>query len=507
MTASPTPAPERSAPLIDPTAEARRVAGLVIKSLTDLGYAWQTQVGDVVQVRFDSIGLADLLGATWAICEVDTLRLPRRVTARDLTKPETLHHLATVCGHPVRCLNSTGVTYCIQLTPARRAAPPRLPRQVLLDLDQAPAPSHPGELLVPLGVGYAGPLWRPLSSLGHTLITGASGSGKSNWLHAALAALLTTARPEALRLALVDPKVSEFAAWAQSPHLWRIPTVPGGVAHDEQQAVVLLTALIDEMDRRGQLLAGALARDLAGYNRRAANPLPYLLIVIDEVLDVLLAAGGERSDLARALTRLAVKGRSNGILLWIASQHARFDLLPRAVGLNLASRLVFRVQDANAATLAGCPGAERIPRERPGRFLARLDAEPIPVQAYHVDDEQLRHIAQGLGAPTAPAPLVPPEQAALVRYALEHLDGCFIVGKLAAAFAGEWTHYRIAALARTWEARGWLSKPAHATDARRVMGELLGEYGVGSMEHQRLAQGVGLNKTTGASRPLTETRP
>ncbi len=490
MTASPSKLaehPAASPPLIDPATEARRVAGLVIKSLTDLGYAWQTQVGDVVQVRFDSIGLADLLGATWAICEVDTLRLPRRVTARDLTKPETLHHLATVCGHPVRCLNSTGVTYCIQLTPTHRAPPPRLPRQVPLDLDQAPA--QPGELLVPLGAGYAGPLWRPLPTLGHTLITGASGSGKSNWLHAALAALLTTARPEALRLALVDPKVSEFAAWAQTPHLWRIPAVPGGVAHDEQQAVVLLTALIDEMDRRGQLLAGALARDLAGYNRRAAQPLPYLLIVIDEVLDVLLAAGGERSDLARALTRLAVKGRSNGILLWIASQHARFDLLPRAVGLNLASRLVFRVQDAHAATLAGCPGAERIARDRPGRFLARLDADPVPVQAYHVDDEQLRQIAQGLGAPTAPAPLVPPDQAALVRYAIEHLDGCFIVGKLAAAFAGEWTHYRIAALARTWEARGWLSKPAHATDARRVRGELLREYGVGSREY-----GVGSRK-------------
>ena len=474
-------AQDLSPPLIDPAAEARRVAGLVIKSLTDLGYAWQTQIGDVVQVRFDSIGLADLLGATWAICEVDTLRLPRRVTARDLTKPETLHHLATVCGHPVRCLNSTGVTYCIQLTPTHRPPPPRLPRQVLLDLDQAPDQS--GELLVPLGVGYGGPLWRPLPGLGHTLITGASGSGKSNWLHAALAALLTTVGPESLRLALIDPKVSEFAAWAHAPHLWRTPAVPDGIAHDEQQAVVLLTALIDEMDRRGQLLAGALARDLAGYNRRAVQPLPYLLIVIDEVLDVLLAAGGERSDLARALTRLAVKGRSNGILLWIASQHARFDLLPRAVGLNLASRLVFRVQDANAATLAGCPGAERISRERPGRFLARLDAEPVPVQAYHVDDEQLRQIAQGLGAPTTPAPLVPPDQAALVRYAIEHLDGCFIVGKLAAAFTGEWTHYRIAALARTWEARGWLSKPAHATDARRVVGELLQNCGVGSTEY------------------------
>lgn len=450
--------------MIDSSQEARRAAGLVIKSLTDLGYSWQTQVGDVVTVRFTSIAIADLLNATWAICEVDTLRLPRKVTARDLTKTETLHHLATVVGHPVRCLNSTGVTYCIQLTPTPQPVRPRLPRQVPLDVDAATPGAEAAQLAVPVGVAINGPVWRPLASLGHTLITGASGSGKSNWIHAALAALLTRHGRDQLQIALVDPKTSEFAAWAQAPHLyWRVAT-------DETQAVNLLDAVIGEMDHRGELLRGAMCRDLSAYNKRAANPLPYMLVIIDEVVDLLLAAGGEKSDLAKALTRLAVKGRSNGILLWIASQHSRFDLLPRTVGLNLASRLAFRVQDKSAANLAGCPGAQDISRNTPGRFIANLDGEGTMLQAYFVSDDALLAIAGGLGA-TATNGGLSDGEVALVQYAIEALDGRFIRDRLASEVPG-WSRHRVGKLAETWERRHWLTAPASPVEPRMVTAEL-----------------------------------
>jgi DNA segregation ATPase FtsK/SpoIIIE-like protein len=317
---------------------------------------------------------------------------------------------------------------------------------------------------VPIGIGSQGEVWCALTTLGHTLIAGTTGSGKSTWVHAALAALLLHNGPAQLQLALVDPKRSEFAVWAGVPQLVE------GVAHDEATAGALLARLVAELDRRSELLAGALARDLARYNGRAAESLPYLLLVIDEVLDLLLTAG-ERSALSKDLTRLVVKGRAAGIFVWVASQHARFDLLPRAVNVNLGSRLVFRVADDAAARLAGCPGAQQIPRTRPGRMLARLEGEPVPVQGYHVDEATMQQVAARLREP-GPSARLSAAELALVRYAIEQLDGCFIVGKLAAAFAGEWTHYRIATLARTWEARGWLSKPAHATDPRRVTAEL-----------------------------------
>lgn len=449
--------------MLDPALEATKSATLVIKALTDLGYAWETKIGEVVSVRFESIALAELLGATWAICEVDTLRLPRRVTVRDLVKPETIHHLAGVCGHPVRCLNSTGVTYCIQLTPRIPPPRPRLPRQVPLDLEQALRGADPARLPVPVGVSVTGPVWRPLVELGHTLITGASGSGKSNWIHAALASLLTRCTREQLQVALVDPKTSEFAAWAHAPQLY------GDVAINEDEAVSLLDMIIGEMDRRGEMLRGALVRDLAAYNR-LGQPLPYMIVIIDEVVDLLLAAGGEKSPLAKALTRLAVKGRSNGIVLWIASQHSRFDLLPRTVGLNLASRLVFRVQDASAANLAGCPGAHEIARSCPGRFIANLDGDNQQLQAYHVSDEQLLAITSGLGTP---AGKISADEAQLVRYAVDELNGGFIVNKLASRFAGQWTNHRIRTVAERWEQRGWLTTPASVVEPRRVTPALL----------------------------------
>ena len=450
--------------MIDSVTDAKRAAGLVVKSLTDLGYAWQTQAGDQVTVRFNSVAVADLLGATWAICEVDTLRLPRRVTARDLTKPETIHHLATVVGHPVRCLNSTGVTYCIQLTPPLQPARPRLPRQARLDLALALRGSDQAQLPVPIGVSVNGPVWRPLVTLGHTLIAGASGSGKSNWIHVALAALLTRATRDQVQVALVDPKTAEFAVWSRAPHLY------GHVAVDEQQAVGLLDKVIGEMDRRGEMLRGALVRDLAAYNQQAAQPLPYVVVVIDEVVDLLLAGGGEKSPLGKAMMRIAVKGRSTGIILWIASQHSRFDLLPRSIALNLGSRLVFRVQDAAAAHLAGGPGAHEIARNCPGRFIANLDGKAEQMQAYHVSDEDLLAITSEMrGADGA----VSAEEAALVRYAVAELGGGFVVNKLAARFAGQWTHHRIRTLAELWERRGWLTTPASVVEPRRVTPALM----------------------------------
>lgn len=447
-------------PLFDPATEAQRCGELILKCLSDLGHVWQAADGSVVEVRFSR---AELVGS-WAVFQVDVLRLPRKVTAGDLTREAVIHHLGTVVGRPVRCLNSSGISYLVNLAPP--AAPPRLPSRAPLDLDAAPAQP----LMVPLGVTAEGPLWRALPALGHTLVAGASGSGKSTLLHAALASVLSRSAPSAVQVALVDPKRSEFSVWEGAPHLVR------PVAYDEESATALIEVLVAQMDARGDLLAQALARDLAGYNRRAVEPLPVIWLVIDEVLDLLLTAG-EKSDLARGLTRLAVKGRSAGIVVWVASQHARFDLLPRAVNVNLGSRLVFRVADEAAARLAGCPGAQAIARGRPGRYLARLDGAPLAVQSYYVPEAQLVTLAQGLRAKAtgvdASGGRLAPGERDLVAYAVKELDGQFISNRLAAAVEG-WTGYQVKQLAKKWERLGLLTAPRHATDARRVTEELRG---------------------------------
>lgn len=447
---------------IDPAAETRRVAELIVKSLTDLGYAYQTQMGELVRVRFSTVGYGDMLGGTWAICEVDTLRLPRRVTARDLVKPETLHHVSTVCGHQVVVLNSVGVTYCARLTPAPR--PARLPSRVDLDLSLRPD----GTLLVPVGLSTDGHVWRALPKIGHALIAGASGSGKSTWLQCAIAGLVTGSGTDQLRLALVDPKRVEFAAWAGVPHLW------GTVAHDVDDAERLIAGLLHEIDRRAELLAGALVRDLASYNRQSLAPLPYILLIVDEALDLALQAG-DRSTLVRDLARLASKGRACGLFIWLAAQHPKADVLPRVVTLNLSTRVIFRVLDEAAARVAGCPGAERIRVDRPGRCLVRFDGSPAMIQGYNLADEALAAVAGTQAGAMTPA--ISDAERRLIAYAVEHLDGCFAVGKLTAADLG-WTNHGIKRLAQRWELLGWLSAPRHATDARRVTPELLRLAGI-----------------------------
>lgn len=454
------------APAAELTREAQRCGELILKCLSDLGHVWQCKDGSLVEVRFSA---AELVGP-FAVFEVDVLRLPRKVRANDLTSSMLVHHLATVVGRPVRCVNSTGISYVVNLAPAAppARAPARLPTRVPLDLDAAPV----GALMAPLGVTGDGALWRPLPALGHTLVAGATGSGKSTLLHAALAAVLSKTSPGELGLALVDPKRSEFAVWGQAPHL------VGPVAHDEESATALVMQLVAQMEDRGELLARMLARDVVGYNRRAREPLPMIWVVVDEILDLLLTAG-EKSELARGLTKLAVRGRSAGILLWVASQHARFDLLPRAVNVNLQSRLVFRVADEAAARLAGCPGAQAIAQGRPGRYLARVDGKVQPVQGFYVPDEQMLAIARGLvGAPAASGGELTEAERALVVYAVERLDGRFISNQLAEAFDGRWTGYQVKQLAQKWERLGLLTRPRHATDARRVGERLLRMAGV-----------------------------
>jgi energy-coupling factor transporter ATP-binding protein EcfA2 len=444
---------------IDPKAETVRVATLVVKALTDVGQAYRRDDGTWQTIRFRTTGYGEITGGGLvAVLEVDTQRLPKRVTARDLVKPEMLHHLSTVCGHPVRCLNSVGVTYVVGLTPPPAA--PRLPSRVPLDLDHQPA----GDLPVPIGVGRDGAVWIELRALGHTLVTGTSGSGKSSWIHAALAGLLSSTDRTRLQVALIDPKRSEFAAWAGVPQLY------GQIATDDTSSAKLLDMLVGEMERRGDLLAGALARDLASYNKRAAAPLPYMLVVIDEVLDLLL--GGNKA-IETSLVRLAAKGRSAGILVWIATQHARYDLLPRPVALNLSTRLVFRVQDAKAAELAGCPGAQSIPRIRPGRMLARLDGEPQVMQGYYVDDAMLQTMVAALGAvPPKAKPELDELEIRMVRYAVATLDGRFVINALAAQFGSEATHHRIQTLGKRLERRGLLAPPEGPNFGRRVTPEL-----------------------------------
>jgi len=434
------------------TGEVERAGYAILRGLDRLGFTHVNQDGAVFSVRFDKV---HLYGANWAAFHLDAERL-WHFSVADLAKPSVLAQLAAVTRKPVRSFDDGGLSFVVELQAKPKV---RLPDRVALDLGQRPD----GALMVPVGVGRAGPEWRSLPELGHALIVGTTGSGKSTWIHSALAALVTGAGPDRLRLALIDPKRSEFTAWAGVPHLM------ADIAHTEQQATALLSDLVAEIDRRGDLLAGALCRDISAYNRNSADPLPYILCAIDECLDLVLGSGKE---LAGYLKTIAIRGRSAGVILWAATQHAAaITGMPRVVNTNLTARLVFRVADRSASDVAGCPGAEGIARDKPGRLLAKIDGKPQELQAYHLPDADLARVAGSVATPKPAGPTLTTTEADLVTWAIAGNGGYLGLGDMRARGLGNKASRR---LAEQWELRGWLVKDPAAGNRRKVGGELLG---------------------------------
>lgn len=442
------------------TTEAERVYGLLAGEL-QRRFTYKAQDGHEQTVSFTSANVTS--DGAYLLLELDTRRIPKRYTVGDLDSPEILHHLGSVVGHPVQKLNTTGLTYAVRLTPKERRA--QLPTRWELDASTRPA----GSLLwIPLGMGHNGTHWAQLPTLGHVLVSGCTGSGKSTWLQAALCALLATESPTALQVGLIDAKTVELAPWRNAPHVI-------GFASNGAAATELAERVLQMCEDRAALLEAGLHRSIDAYNKRASEPLPYILVIVDELFDC-VAEGGDR--LSQALARITSKGRALGVYLWASCQYPRWDTLDRRMSVNMASRLTFRVVDSKAALLSGCPGAERIPIDRPGRYMAAIGGQRVTLQAPYIADRTLRGVIHSLGAPTS-RPALPEDEQRLASLILEQLEGVFVVNTVyeltgpqsAGGFSRRW----LKDTATAWERRGYLSTdntdPMHprriATDALR----------------------------------------
>lgn len=454
----------------DPRADVQRAAERIRDALTRLGYCYETKSGALIEVSYRELSL---VGDRYGLLEVDVQRLPPRVRIDKLSHRETLHHLTAVVGRPVRKLNTTGLTYCVELRPRPRR---RLPHRVPLDLDARP----PGPYMIPIGHGTDGPVWRSLLETSHMLVGGESRSGKSTWLNALLVALLATHDPGELRLALVDPKGVEFTAYDGLPHLVR------PVAVTPPTATAVTGWLVTEMDRRRDLFASVFARSLETYNaraRRTGDPaLPLILVAIDEVTDIALQCG-LRSAFYKNLIRLASKGAAFGLVLVLATQNPKAEVLSTLIRGNLSTRIAFRVSSAeHARTILGCGGAQDLPRTIRGRMLARLDQGTTPLQGYYVSDEAIhaltrRWVQQG-------APAFSAIERELVQHSLDALDGGFPIGKLYNAFRGRVSRRQLLKLGQRWEAAGYLTAPpANAPTTPRRVTEALARALRGAPSH------------------------
>ena len=428
--------------------QARRTFRLLRQTLINRGLYQPCQDGTIREVEW--LGWTPWPDERAYVFVLDTARLP--VSIEKLTDERVIHQVSTTLGgRRVHVTNHRGVAWLVAMDLPPLAEPKArrtLPRRVDLDLHVIPE----GRFMVPLGLGHDGPAWRPLADLDCILVGGVRGYGKTTFLFGLLAALLTRHGPGELQAAIVDPKGFDFALFDGIPHLW------AGRATDADEAARLLADLVAEMEDRGEQFARLGVRSLDAFNAAAPEPLPLLLVVVDEVTDLVLGAGRQAAALQQPLIRLISKGRAAGIVVVVATQNPKSDVFDTLARGNFRTRIAFPVPEAGMSrTILGRSGAEQLP-DVPGRMLALIEGqgrEPVELQGYHLDDETIRAIAAGL-ADREYSPLTRLEEE-LVHYAVEELDGAFNVDRLAEQFQGRMSRNRLKRLARSWERRGWLT--------------------------------------------------
>ncbi len=232
------------------------------------------------------------------------------------------------------------------------------------------------------------PMMADLATMPHLLIAGATNSGKSVCLNSMIASLLFRARPDEVKLLLIDPKRVELSLFEGIPHL------AAPVAHDAKEAAGLLRWAIREMELRYSQFADLGVRNIAGWNERARGDpdmerLYYLVIVIDELADLMMQAA---TEFETSICRLAQLARATGIHLVVATQRPSVNVITGTIKANIASRIAFAVaSQVDSRTILDINGAERLVGSGDMLYLP-LDAptgKPIRIQGAYISERDI----------------------------------------------------------------------------------------------------------------------
>jgi S-DNA-T family DNA segregation ATPase FtsK/SpoIIIE len=253
----------------------------------------------------------------------------------------------------------------------------------------------------------------------HLLIAGSTGSGKSVGLDCMIMSILYKATPEQVRFLLIDPKCVEMATYQDLPHLLH------PVLTDADEANLALKWAVHEMDLRYKLMAEKGVRNIAGFNELVAKEaregdgsegpqplMPYLVIIIDELSDLMLQAA---KDVEVAITRLAAKARAAGIHLILATQRPSVDVLTGVIKANLPTRLSFQVTTkVDSKTILDRMGAEQLLGKGDMLFMPPGTAKLLRLHGAYVSDEEKKRVTDYIrqwGPPEYVESLVPPERS------------------------------------------------------------------------------------------------
>lgn len=242
-----------------------------------------------------------------------------------------------------------------------------------------------------LGKGVAGhPLVADLVSMPHLLIAGTTGSGKSVCVNSILTCLLLNNTPDDLRLVLIDPKRVELTSYNGVPHLL------SPVVVEMDRVVGALQWMTREMDNRYHKFSEVGARNIADYNTRMVSKgsprLPFIVVLIDELADLMMIAPDETE---RTITRLAQLARATGIHLVIATQRPSVDVVTGLIKANFPARIAFMVASGmDSRVILDHPGAERLLGRGDMLFQAPDAPAPLRVQGVYVSDAEIQRLTQ-----------------------------------------------------------------------------------------------------------------
>lgn len=247
------------------------------------------------------------------------------------------------------------------------------------------------KIRIPVVLGKAtdgNPVFADLASMPHLLVAGQTGSGKSVFINSLIMSFLYRMSPHQLRLILVDPKMLELNVFDGLPHLITNVITDNGIAFNALSWAVM------EMERRYGLIAATGSKNLDSYNEKQKRPedkLPFIVIVVDELADVMMS-GGEQVEIA--ITRLAQKARAAGIHLVIATQRPSTDVITGLIKANIPSRLAFKVPSGiDSRTVLDTSGAE----ELIGRGDCLMTRPAVPLQRMHgsfVTEDELKKVVK-----------------------------------------------------------------------------------------------------------------
>ena len=222
-----------------------------------------------------------------------------------------------------------------------------------------------------------------LARMPHLLIAGATGSGKSVCINSIIACLLMHNTPEDLRFVIIDPKRVELAAFARIPHL-----AFSRIVVEVDDVVGTLQAVIHEMESRYRRFAAVGVRNIDGYNRspRVAHKLPYWVVIIDELADLMMAAP---YDVERQICRLAQLARATGIHLIIATQRPSVDVVTGLIKANFPTRIAFAVSSqVDSRTILDGAGAEKLLGRGDMLYMPTDASKPKRIQGSYVSDRR-----------------------------------------------------------------------------------------------------------------------